>query len=378
MVFLLRCLTAACVAIPCAAAPLRVEARAEPEPIDAPAEETPAEETPAEEVAPDGAASATDTIHDSMVKAFAEHFQQGRVHYFRGAYALAAIEFEQAFAAFPAEAALKNVALSHERAGDDVAAAIAARRYLGLPACAVDDVDKALCGSHRDELVALLDRVMPRVVELRLEVVVGVELREVRINGRVTPRDDFPVLVAPGRVDVELEGAAPGQRRQRVIEVRAGETQTIVVERFDAPTVPRDREPPPSGTPRPRGKWLRPAFWTGVATTSASLVAVGVLGGLTLAAGKDYRREVENFLENPPPDPPPGEPEVDLYPHDEQARFEEMQKATNVMIGVSAGLAMLTLVVGAVAFTRPRNSGTSRASTRAQWLFHGSGLVVRY
>jgi hypothetical protein len=55
-----------------------------------------------------------------------------------------------------------------------------------------------------------------------------------------------------------------------------------------------------------------------------------------------------------------------------------MQRLTNVMIGVSAGLAMLTLVVGAVAFTRPRNAGTSRASTRAQWLFHGSGLVVRY
>lgn len=370
-----RWLTAACVAIPCAAAPLRVEARGEPEPVEAPAPDEP----PAEQAPSDDPASATDTIHDSMVKAFAGHFQQGRVHYLRGAYALAAIEFEQAFAAFPAEAALKNVALSHERAGDDVAAAIAARRYLALPACAPDDVDKALCGSHRDELVELLDRVMPRVVELRLDVAAGVQLREVRINGRVTPRDDFPVLVAPGRVDVELEGAATGQRRQRVIEVRAGETQTIVVESFDAPAVPRDREPPTNGTPRARGKWLRPTFWTGVGLTSVSLVAVATLGGLAVSAGKAYRREIDEFNANPAPPPPePGEPALDLYPHEEEDRYEQMQRTTNVMIGVSAGLAMLTLVVGAVAFTRPRNSGTSRASTRAQWLFDGSGLVVRY
>jgi hypothetical protein len=291
------------------------------------------------------------------------------VHYNRGAYALAAIEFEQAFAAFPAEAALKNVVLSHERAGDDVAAAIAARRYLALPSCEGLEDDDAFCGSHRDEIAPMLEELMRRVVELRLEVAAGVPLREIRINGRVTPRDDFPVLVAPGRVDVELEGSVAGQRRQRVIEVRAGETQTIVVETFDAPTVPRDRdrEPVPNGTPRSRGKWLRPAFWTGVATTSASLVAVATLGGLTLAAGKDYR-----------PAPEPGEPKVDRYPHDEEDRFHRTQRLTNVMIGVTAGLAMLTVVIGAVAFTRPRNAGTSRASTRAQWLFHGSGVVVRY
>jgi hypothetical protein len=106
-------------------------------------------------------------------------------------------------------------------------------------------------------------------------------------------------------------------------------------------------------------------------------VAVGVLGGLTLAAGKDFKRKQDEFNENPP-QRADDEPEVDLFPHDAQTRFEEMQRVTNVMIGVSAGLAMLTLVVGAVAFTRPRNTGTSRASTRAQWLFHGSGLVVRY
>lgn len=360
-----RWLSIVCVVVPCGVAPLRVVAAQEPT-TEATEPTEPVGESP----------SSTDAIHDAMIKAFTEHFQQGKVKYSRGAYSAAADEFEQAFAAFPAEAALRNVAVSHERAGDDVAAAIAARRYLALPPCDGPDVDMPLCGSHRDELAASLASLMRRVVELQLDVAPGVTLRQIRINGRVTPREDFPLLVGPGRVDVELEGTAPGQQRQRVIEVRAGETQTISVTSFDEPIkVPGERNPPSGGAPRQRGKWLRPAFWTGVALTSASLVAMGTLGGLTLAEGRKYRRAVQEFNDNKPPD---DAPDADLYPHAEERKFNRLQSATNVMIGVAAGLAMLTLVVGAVAFTRPRNAGTFRASTRAKWLFFGTGVAVHY
>lgn len=378
MLAVLRWSCAVSLAVPFVTASLRVEARtAEPTAPVAPTEPTAAVEEP-EPVSTAEPGSTTDSIHDAMVKAFADHFQQGRLQYNRGSYALAAAEFEQAFAAIPAEAALQNVVLSHERAGDHVAAAIAARRYLELPACDGSGVDVALCATHRTKLEESLERLLARVAELRLEVAQGVELREIRINGRLTAFEDFPVLVAAGRVDIELLGQRASQRRQRVIEVRPGEAQTVVVDGFEAsPRTPDERGPTGGSAPTGGGKWLRPAFWAGVGTTSASLVALATLGGLAIQADREFERQQAAFNANRPEFDPDAEP-IDEYPRDAERRFLTMRRAANVMIGVSAGLATLTLIVGVVALTRPRNVGTTRATTRIRWQFDGAGLTVRY
>jgi len=324
--------------------------------------------------------STTDSIHEQMVKSFIEHFQAGQLQYYRGAYPLAAEQFEQAFAAVPAEAALRNVALSHERAGDDVAAAIAARRYLELPACDTPGIDKALCGAHRDELATKLERLLKRVAELRLEIAEGVELREIRINNRVTARADFPILVAAGRVDIELSGGEPGQKRQRVIEVRAGEKQTIIVDSFDAAPRISETRLPPTGKPRTRGQWVRPAFFAGIGLTAASGIALATTGALAIVHGNRFERQQQLFLDNPPPSDGMGGLEDPLYPYpaEEERRKDRYQDASNVLTGVTSALAAVTVVLAIVTYTRPRNTGTSRASTRTRLRYAGTGIVVNW
>ncbi len=365
MMSMLGCWCALSLAVTNVVAPLQLAVREAPASPASPAVEV--DDAPPRQ-------STEDAIYAERVRVFTERFQQGMFQYHRGAYALAAAEFEQAFAAMAAEAALRNVAESYEKAGDDVAAALAARRYLTLPSCDTPEVSTALCGSHREELEATLARLMLRIGEVRLEVARGVTLRQIRINGRVTAREDFPVLVVAGRVDVDLQGAAVGERRQRVIEVRAGESQVISVDGFDTPIkVPGD--PPVPGRQRGSdGKWLRPTFWVGLGVTSASAIALGTLGGLTLRTAREFEREQAKFNEQ-------GTPcalEPDCFPDDVKAREQRLEKSTNIMVGVTAGLAMLTLVVGIVAATRPRNGGTTRASTRTQLRFNGSGAVLRY
>jgi hypothetical protein len=351
------------------AAPRRVHAEEPPTPpTDV--------ETPPE---PSSTPSTTDSIHEQMVKAFIEHFQAGQLHYNKGQYALAAERFEQAFAAVPAEAALRNVALSRERAGDDVAAAIAARRYLELPACDTPGIDQALCGSHRDELATALDRLLPRVAELRLEITEGVLVREIRINNRVTAREDFPILVAPGRVDIEYSGGLPGQKRQRVIEVRAGENPEIIVDGFDAPREPDIRQPP-TGKPGPRREWVKPAFFAGIGLTAASGIALATTGALAIVHRNRFERQQELFLENKPPSDGMGgleDPEFP-YPADEERRKDRYRYASNVLVGVTSGLAVLTVILAIVTYTRPKSTGTSRASTRTRLRYSGTGITFNW
>lgn len=369
MMVVLRWLCALSVALPAAVPPRLAHAE---EPLTLP----PTEVEPATPAPP----STTDSIHEQMVKSFIEHFQKGRLQYNKGAYALAAEEFEQAFAAVAAEAALRNAALSHERAGDDVAAAIAARRYLELPACDTPGIDKALCSSHRDVLSAALERLLERVAELSLEIAEGVELREIRINNRVTAVEDFPILVARGRVDIEYSGGEPGQKRQRVIEVRAGEKQTIIVDSFDAPERIPDTRLPPSGKPRTRGQWVRPAFFAGIGLTAASGIALATTGALAIVHGNRFERQQQLHNENLPAVDEMGNVDDPMYPYpyDEARRADRYKYASNVLTGVTSALAAITVVLAIVTYTRPRNTGTSRASTRTRLRYAGTGIVLNW
>jgi hypothetical protein len=320
-----------------------------------------------------GGVTREDDLHDAMVQAFTDRFQEGKFLFNRGSYTQAAAEFERAFAAIPAEAALFNVALSYERGGDRVSAAIAARSYLELPACDAPGVDPALCGARRGEVEKQLERLMAQISELRLEIAKGVALREISVNGRKVAIGDFPILVAAGRIDIELVGAQPGQRRQRVVEVRPGERQAITVGPFDVP------DPDPRGTsPREtkqRPKWLKPLFWSGLGLTAASGIALATMGGLLLREDKRYyAKRCDTMC-------PPNPNNDDMYPHEEEHRRGQYRLATNVLVGVTAGIAMITTVVGLFAFTgedarRKRNAGTQRASTRVRWL--GAGVLVHY
>jgi hypothetical protein len=348
--------------------------------IAAPPRPVHAEVPPTEETPPTQTPSTTDSIHEEMVKLFIEHFQAGKLYYNKGQYALAAERFEQAFAAVPAEAALLNVALARERAGDDVAAAIAARRYLELPACDTPGIDKALCAASSAEVATMYERLMKRVAKLRLDITPGVEVREIRINNRVTAEEDFPILVAPGRVDVEYTGLNPGEKRQRVIEVRAGEESALVVDSFDAPPRVPDTRQPPSGKPRSRA-WAKPAFFVGVGLTAASGIALATTGALTIVYDKRFDRQQQLHNDSLPlqPDGMGGfeAPEYP-YPADLEAKRDRLHRAANVLTGVTAGLAVVTVVLAVVAYSRKKPTGSTRASTRTRLQYTGTGLALSW
>ncbi|MBX7078611.1 MAG: hypothetical protein K1X88_05420 [Nannocystaceae bacterium] len=340
------------------AAPARAAAPATTEPVDTLTPATPSEPETTTAAAPESAPSTGDRIYDEMVKEFTARFQQGQLLFNRGSYAQAAIEFEAAFAAVPAAAALSNVALAYERAGDHVAAARAAKRYLDLPACDTPGVDEDFCASQRAELAEALDRLLKQTGELRLQRNGDVRLREVRIDGRVIAQQDFPLLVEPGRHEVELVGSRKDERLQRMIDVRAGESRAIVVEPF-ASTPSGDRGTDPQRR-RDRSAALRPTFWAAVALTAASAATLASFGTITVVQKRRYEED--------PPTPP--------YPAGAEDRFGTFKTASNAMVGVTAGLAMVTVVVGLFAFSRPRNRSTTRASTHVHWL--GTGVRVRW
>lgn len=382
-----RRFSALVIAVLVAVVPTR--ARAEPEPTTPTTEETQpqaAEEptTPPSvdataDVPGDGSPSTTDAIHAELVRQFTTHFQQGRMQANRGNYSLAAAEFEKAFAAIPAEAALRNAVATHERAGELVAAATAAKAYLALPECGTPDVDAALCCSHRADVASDLERLAAQLGALEIKVAKGVGLREIRINGRQRARADFPLWVAPGSIDVELVGTK-SQRRQRVIEVRAGETQTIEVDGFDTPVV----GPDPGGGPQPgegrRGRWQRPLFFAGVGVTAASGIALIATGALALVAKRDFEHRQQLFLDNPPEVDEFGnveDPEFP-FPYDARAQHRRYRAATNILVGVTGGLAVITAIVGIAAFRRRPNGAGARASTSVRWWFGGTGLRMRF
>lgn len=311
--------------------------------------------------------TSADDRYDALIREFTERFTAGNDLVARGAYLQAAREYERAFAAFPASDALYNASLAYERGGDSVAAARAARRYLQLPACDAD-TERDRCAVMVDEVTQTLGNLMRQIGELRLDVGEGVELARVRVDGRVVPVADFPVLLAPGSIDVELVGREPGQKRVRSVVLRPGESQAIYVGPFDKPEpavpvrVGGDRSQPDKT--KPPGYWAPPVFWTSLSLTIASGCATGLVAGITRANEKKFEA---HFLGD-------GKFEGD-YDVVAERRFHRLQATTNALVGVTAGFAVLAVVTGVIALTRGRRAERT-AGSRAQLTW--SGLQLRF
>lgn len=308
------------------------------------------------------------------------HYEQGNVLFRSGRYAEAAAQLELSYAAVPATTTLYSVALSYARAGKAVDAVRTLRRYLDLPDCVEQSAQSTIgCTNRRVEAEQMLGEQVRLVGELNLDLADAVQLREVKVAGRTVPLDDFPLLLRPGPADVELFGLEPEQRRTRVAYITAGETFTLYVAPFvtevvQRPSVP-DEPPEPrvdEARARRRQRILMTSFWVGTGLTAASTVAMGVMGGLT-------RREQQAFAdakcEMMCVDPDTGEPlgteDAPLFPIEERDAFNRYETTTNVLVGVTVGLAVGTVLVGAFAF---RKRGRGRARVQAT----GPGLVVRW
>lgn len=316
------------------------------------------------------------------------HFIEGRTLYHQGRYLEAAAEFERSFAAIERAETLYNIVVSHELAGQPIPALRAAKKYLALPDCAGEET--GMCAKYRQKVTAIERRVRPSVAELSLDLQRGVTLREIRVDGRVIPQQDFPLMLTPGRYDLELRGPEEGQIRAFVLELKPGQLRSVDVAPF-----PDDSDEGDAAVPRPptgpdpleleaqkrreerRRKALRASFYTGVGLTVAAGAATATFGALTLRA---KRLHTEQMCEPDPDEPPkcnepdypgmnPGEPPF----IERRAEFRRYEPITNAMIGVTAVLGVTTAIVGIFAFT---GQGSRRGSQR--YGLSPNGLVVRW
>ena len=271
-------------------------------------------------------------------------FRSARVLYNASEYRQAALGFEASFASAPSPEAAYNAALARERVGDRVATLTWFRRYLTV---ARRDLDPSypLAVQRVAELEA-------RLGELTLRIDHPEAVREIRVNNVVVALADFPLLLEPGRVELRFLGQRDDQVVDITSEVPAGGPATIHFPGF-VPAPGPDPEPRPVQEPlrRPTAprdapglRTLRGLFWTGTGFTGASAIAVGVLGGLTLRARSSYAATNVPMV-------PTGETAANQA---EQQRFNELRLATNVMIGVAAGLAVITLALGIVTLQQGR------------------------
>jgi hypothetical protein len=320
------------------------------------------------------------------------HFVAGEELRLKRRYPEAAAEYARAYAACPDARILRNVHVSQDLAGEPVDAILSGLRYLAQADCAreteqwpLGTVECVL--GDRQEVERALERLERKVGEIELEVESGVEVREVRVGGRVVPTSDFPVYLEPGIVEVDVFGPRPGDQRTHVVRVIAGERYPLYVGSFSSgetdtadptPNPPVEPLPDPrlAAAERRREKAIRAAFWSSLGLTAASGVALATVGGITLHA---YRRHQDRCTGSFDACEGAASPLANLE------RFERFKPATNAMIGVTAGLAMVTGILGIFAFVR-RDRASQRASTtqlrtkparvRAAW--STSGLTLRF
>ncbi|MEM9453084.1 MAG: hypothetical protein AAGF11_02815 [Myxococcota bacterium] len=321
-----------------------------------------------------------------------EHYKEGQRLYSNGRYGEAAVEFERSYAAVPAANTLYAVALAFGRAGKTVEAVRAFERYLELPDCSqwAPDERPIDCTAQRSEAERNLVEHRGRVGELTLKIAEGVELREVRVAGRTVPIDDFPLLMLPGTVDVELFGMGPDDRRTRPAYITAGEVYEVYVAPWKVDVVDEMSNPggdlgrdDPQRQKRQKRR-LKAVFWSGVGLTGASGVVMAVMGSLA-------RYHFQRFdIEKCPPQcyelnddgTPVTGPDGELvaldrpYPLGHRNAFERYQVVTNALIGVTVGLAVSTALVGVFAFRKREPTPSGRARVRVH--VGAPGLLVRW
>lgn len=257
---------------------------------------------------------ASDQTSDDAVPntaAAAEAYDRGSAFYLNGDYARAAQWFETAYRLAPAAPALIQALRAQMQTGHAIRSANLALRLRGLHA---DD----------DDARVLADQVIAENGADFVLLELSCDDCQLEIEGRVwsyraaylTPNTDHDVIVRQGE-----------HRERHRIRGRAGQSIELGPPRADAPDPDRVEPPPPSTRPGSGG--LSPWFFgVGAGLTALSTV-------LLIWSGVDTLDGVDAFNAMPTPE-----------------AFEEGQAKelrTNVLIGITAGLAVVTLLFGVLA-----------------------------
>jgi hypothetical protein len=212
-----------------------------------------------------------------------ESFRQAQAAFARKEFAAAAAAFEQAARFRPHPAPLLNAAEAWELAEELARAAENCDAVLAMPG-----LEQTFEKEARERLAKLL----PKVATLRVTAPRG---GLVSVDGG--PPSVIPAVrrLLPGSHQVVLTRPSSGERRELVLELKAGETHALAEPASRAQPPPTENSVPPV-IREPRPEREEPAATGGVPTASwilyggaaAGLVAASVAGVLTLRARDDF------------------------------------------------------------------------------------------
>jgi tetratricopeptide (TPR) repeat protein len=279
-----------------------------------------------------------------------------------GDFSGAAAAFLRSYELQPTSEALYNAGFAYQQAGDPIAAIETYRRLLAEPAR-----NEELARAAEASIVQLLREVgtLKGIIYAP-----GRPPAELYVAGEPRDPDELPILLMPGPVVIEVVDQQ-GERARETYEIAAGEALVVDLRAL----LPAIVEPPDEiDGPSPeqldaerlrarrekQSKQLRIVTWVGLGLTGATGITVATFGGLTARERNAYLNAT--CLEYEDGDCPEG-----FEPGDPQAHFAaytRYQLATRVSAGVTAGLAVGTLVVGLVSLRLKRKAAHARMSLR--------------
>lgn len=261
----------------------------------------------------------------------------------------AAKAFERSVATMRTGEGLYNRALAYEYAS------------MYLEAYAAYEDYRAFVDPRSTEARAAKDaiaRVRAKVGTIELRFQGGHVPARIFVDGDPRARDEFPLLVMPGEHEVVVLEKS-GEERRRSYTLAPGGVWTVDFTR------PTETVPAPAFKPPPqfdelererRRRIVRGLFYSGVGLTAAAGVTLGVFGGLTV-------REHAAFSAGACGDADSCEDAgFPAYSADHERNFNNYKLTTNVMVGVTAGLAGVTLVLGIIGYARPKGDAAAATS----------------
>ena len=265
------------------------------------------------------------SVDEAPERRAARAFVEGQAAFEAGDFRRAGSAFEAAYAAKPHHASLWNAARSWHRAGEDLREASLLERYLReAPADAPD----------RAEATAALVQVQRRVGRLEIQIAGATDAQ---LDG--APAIEGTTFVVPGE-HIVLARDATGHPVRKVVAVRGGEivSVTLAPEAASVAAPPAVAKTPPDRGARVLSPWI--------VYVGGALAVAG--GALAVVSGLDTIDKRDAFLNDP-----------------SQGRLDAgyaSQARTNIAIGGTAGVAVLTLAAALFlvdwrSADRPRSPG---------------------
>lgn len=319
------------------------------------------------------------------VKKAADEFSQGKESYREGDYLEAAEHFEAADDNAPSVNALRAAMTSRDKGGQlDRAATLAALALERHP-------DDAKLGEEAREILEKADAKLHRA-RVTCDVPCGLVVGTSLVHGR--PATERLLYLEPGSHEVRASWGE-GESKSESVAAEAGSSTDLVFERPVGSTPEADPEDVGAAAPaeeravddfgetyfdekdepvaeKKDRRGLPPAVF------AVGLVATAGLGGVTIWSGIDTKN-------NPGKEAVRNDPTCQIYgprcPLYQEGEDKELR--TNILIGATAGVGVITIVIGAAATDWSKKgdekAGRSRVvgrRTLEPWLGVGQGAMV--